>query len=69
MFKDPGQQEPIPKIMLSSGACHASDVSDHYGKEIQLFPYIRWVGQALIHSISLITPLTLGNNVLDDKLE
>jgi len=40
MFKDQGQQETIPKIMLSGGGYDADNVPDHYGKEINLFPSI-----------------------------
>jgi len=53
--------------MLSGGGCDAGNVSDHDGREIKLFSSIHQISEALIHSISLIAPLTLGYNVLNDE--
>ena len=55
--------------MLSGGVCDADNVSDHDGREINLFSSIHQIGEALIHSISLIAPLTPGYNVLNNELE
>jgi len=69
VFKNPGPQERMPKIMLSGGAGNAGNVPDHYGREINLFSSIHEISETLIHGISLISPLTPRNNILYDKLE
>jgi len=37
MVKHPGEQEPISKIMRSEGVCDPSYVSDHEGRQVNLF--------------------------------
>jgi len=69
VLKHPGPQKPIPKIMLLSGVCNASNVPDHDCGEINLLSSIHEIRETLIHGISLISPLAPRYDVLDDELE
>ena len=69
VLEQPGQQKPIPKIMLLGGICNASYVSDHDCRKIDLLASIHEISEALIHGIRLIVPMTPRNDVLDNEPE
>jgi len=69
VLKHPGQQEPIPKVMLLGGVCNASNVPDHNCREIDLLASIHEINKTLIHGICLISPLTPRYDVLDNEPE
>jgi len=62
VLKHSGQQEPIPKIMLSGGVCNASNVPNRDCREIDLLASIN-------DGVRLISPLAPRNDVLDNEQE
>ena len=56
-------------IMCSGGVCNASNVRDHESRKVDLLASIHKISEALVHRISLISPLPSKDDVLDDEPE
>jgi len=69
MFKHSGQQEPVHKIMRSSGVCNTGNVLDHEGRNVYFLTSVHEISETLIHGISLVAPSPSGNDVLNEKPE
>jgi len=67
MLKHSGEQEPLAKIMGSEGVCNPSYVGDHESRKVDLLSSIHEISEALVHCISLISPLSSTDDVLDDE--
>jgi len=69
VLKHLGEQEPISQIMRSGCCCNPPDMVDHECWQVDLLSPVHQISEALVHSISLIAPLRMRNDVLDDEPE
>ena len=55
--------------MCSGGVRDAGNARDHESRKVDLLASVRKISEALVHCISLISPLPSRDDVLDDELE